>query len=209
MQLRQFRDRFKGQIVTLVGAAVTTVDYAQLAKTGTDTVVLINWAVRIAPLFTQPRHNVFHFTWHMDVFQHVPEMHAPRLTLACYHGGMLDLPANAENLILHYGAENITPYEYWVTVLPKWAADGQNMIDRSGKLASCANTTLLALMFVWYAGCREINCVGMHDIGGKQAPHYDPRLPATNGPIDSHVYITALEDFCRIMGVKINYLGER
>lgn len=207
--LKDYRDKFKGQVVTLVGGAVTTVDYAELAATGTDNVVLINWALRIAPLFTRPQNRVYFVSWHWEVFHGLHELFAPKLVPVVYSYATPLVPAEIASRVVTYKPVNLLPREAYIHALKLWATRGQDFIDETGELISCCNSTLLALLFVWHGGCREINAVGMHDIGGIQASTYDPRLRAANAPSSSQNYVRDLEEFCEIMGIQLNYLGQR
>jgi len=206
--LTEFKGRFKGTTITLIGGAVTSLDYFEVAKHGTDVVILINWAIRTAPLFNQIRHDVYFFTWHPEVFAAIPEILSPNITVAMFESGIHLFPSQLRRPPLLFRAANILPYEAYADLLPLIAADGGRCMDTHWCLFSSANTTLLALMFVWYTGCRSIRCVGMHDIGGKQKPHYDHRLAATNLPVSATKYVRDVEDFCRIMGIEHTYLGQ-
>lgn len=209
LELREFRDRFKGRVVTMVGSAVTTVNYRDLAGPGPENVVLINWALGIAPLFRWTSKRLWFWTWHMEAFAHRQELLQPCLTPAISEGSLHLVPSElAERSIVFRGA-NVRPWGAYAHLLADYRRHGGDYIDETGDLPSCANSTLLALMFVWHGGCREINAVGMHDIGGVQQPHYDPRLAATGSPCVPSVYVQHLEGFCDIMGMKINYLGRR
>mgnify|MGYP003385326606 CR=1 FL=1 len=207
--LRDYRDRFKGQIVTMVGGAVTTVDYRDLVINGTETTILINWALRIAPLWRGSTRRRYFFTWHLDQFGHLPELLIPGVIPCVYHGGLGYLPPQLHDKAVMYTGVNVRPFAAYTHLLRDFAIHGQDYLDETGDIPSCANSTLLALMFVWHAGCRQINAVGMHDIGGVPRGHYDPRLPATNLPCPTPVYVRDLETFCGIMGIRVNYIGQR
>ena len=204
MRIQQYRDAFAGQTALIIGGAVTTVDYAQLATNGPDVVVLVNWAIRLAGLFDKSRHVPIFFTWHLEVFRHLYELSTPNLRVGVYTNEWL--PPNFAGDTIEYASGNVLPYELYLQTLEDWAVRGKDRIDMTGCLHSCANSTLLALMFLWYAGCTSIKAVGMHDIGGVQAETYDPRLFAETVPERHGQYYRAVVDFCRIMGLPVEFL---
>lgn len=192
-----------------MGGAVTSLDYRELARDENALVVLVNWALRIAPLFRGVSQQVFFFSWHMDLFYQLPEMRAPRVKPVVYKFEHDRMPPESLARGVDYEPANIVPYEAYLHALELWAVRGQDFIDETNRLITCSNTTLMALLFVWHTGCREINVVGMHDRGGVRAGHYDPRLKAQTEYVFSTAYVRDVEDFCRVMGMRLNYLGER
>lgn len=207
--MRDYRNRWRGETVTLVGGAVTTIDYQQLAREGTQRTLLINWALRIAPFWRGTGREVYFFSWHMYVFAQFPELLTPELTPCLWEGDLHHLQAEIRDRAVIYAGMNVRPWEAYLHLLEGYREHGQDWIDDGGFLPSCANTTLLALMFLWHAGVREVNAVGMHDIGGVPRPTYDPRLSATTGHVNSVAYTRDPDRFCEVMGMRLNYLGER
>lgn len=209
LELREFRGRFRGQVVTVVGSAVTTVDYRDLVKSGPENIVLINWALGIAPLFRGTANRLWFWTWHMDAFAERQELLQDGLTPAISEGSLHLVPSEVAERGIVFRGTNVRPWGAYAHLMQDYRRHGRDYIDETGDLPSCANSALLALLFVWHGGCREINAVGMHDIGGVQQPTYDPRLGASGGPAVPSVYTPHLEGFCDIMGMKLNYLGRR
>lgn len=207
--MRDYRNRWRGETVTLVGAAVTSVDYQRLAREGTQRTLLINWALRIAPLWHGTGKELYFFSWHMYVFRQFPELLTPELTPCLWEGDLDHLQPEIRDKAVLYTGMNIRPEAAYAHLLTGYREHGQDWIDDDGFLPSHANTTLLALMFLWHAGVREINAVGMHDIGGIPAGHYDPRLRAETEHVYSAAYVRDVELFCGVMGMRMNYLGER
>ena len=207
--MRDYRDRWCGEVVTIVGAAVTTVDFPTLVREGTQRTLLVNWAIRTAPLWHGSGKDLYFFSWHMDVFHHFQELLTPELTPCLWEGDLHHIQPEIRDKAVLYAGMNIRPFEAYCHLLEGYKQHGQDWIDDGGFMPSCANTTLLALMFLWHAGVREINAVGMHDIGGVPAGHYDPRLKAQTEHVYSNAYVRDLETFCRVMGLALNYLGDR
>ena len=210
-KLNTVRNRFKGKTLALIGAAPSTVDYDLLAEFGPDICVFVNWSIKIAPKFTRPQHELYFVTWHPEIFglREDIDLDLSNLQMLLYpfHSHMVQ-PEILDRAIEHRPT-NIRPWEAYEHMLNAYALNEQGMdwIDLHEELISHCNSTLIALMFLWYGGCRDIKCYGMHDIGGVPAFEYDPRLGADTEHIHSPAYMRDPEEFCRIMGVTYEYIG--
>lgn len=207
--LTHYRDVFVGKTVTLIGAAKTTVDFEQYAKEGTDSIVIVNWALGSAHHFQEPRHDLYFMTWHMEIFGERPEILQPNLKCFVYPAVASLLPPEKHTNAIVFEAVNHPDYAEWKNAMDHdQFIRNPDLIVATNQLHSSANSTLLALHFLYMAGCRKVNCIGMHDINDVQDENYDARHNADSGhkPVHKSIYMTCQNDFAQAMGMELNYL---
>ena len=189
---------FAGKPVTLISAGESTADY--LSETTTDDVVLINWALSLAPLFTSRR--VYHVSLHNECF----------VDHACWR-----LP----NVIPITGDWAKFPDELDEKsfVFPGVQFDdlgdpqlAERIKDPDGCLCHVQNSSHCAIHLAWLWGCRDLRIIGADGFRGLPAERYDPRLkvPADRQSQGSPGWYY-LESFRRFVGLfdwdRVTWIG--
>lgn len=223
MRLQDYAGSLSDSPTLIVAAGPTTLDYADLRHY--RHVVLVNLALRAAPLFSQSQ--IFFATVHLNVFRDFAEFTLPNIVGAFFEesdsgvGDSRDVPQPwpdwASRAIWY--KPDLTP-NFWAAKYDEFrerVRDVPRAINRN-ELCGTWNSSHFALHLAYVLGAREVHTVGCGGPHGRSPEGYDRRLCKTeiesaaldNGKtLDPGLYIRAFWGWASMFDWRITQLDRQ
>lgn len=196
MSFSQFAELLDGELVTIVGCGKTTVEYRDAITT--KCVVLVNYALNLAPLF--PEQRLYHVSLHAELFHDHPLLQLPNVTPIVGQWGKDALPAAVANKAIFFGTRQFADLDS--PELRETARD-RELCVREGVLCHAANSSHCAIHVTWLLGCRDLRIVGATEYRGLATPGYDERLGIVvnegTAMTPAHWYISSFRQFVALL----------
>ncbi|MES2789451.1 MAG: hypothetical protein V4719_07505 [Planctomycetota bacterium] len=196
MRIENFAGRLTGEEVTIVAGGKTTVDYSAVVRT--KNVILINYALNLAPLF--PNQTLFHVTLHPEILCSHPNLRLDNVIPIVGEWWSNLVPKDIEDKSLLYRTKQFPDLE-----APELAMTARDLAagSKSGVLCHVANSSHCAIHLTWLWGGRRLRIVGASEYKGLPTSGYDERLnvpePIATQITSAQYYISSFRRFVGLL----------